>query len=150
MINFDKLWLTHIVNSVRVIYLFSTFCFTRSPLQVVKLSVNISRKRYQTRWFTSEWSSVLTVTIWRETKVKSVQTWLLWHGYDPIHLYFCGISFSRTCFQIAFNGNGNYDILACQNYYNRHIVKIWHVFEIFLSVLLLLGLRYHVGPSLLF
>ena len=28
---------------------------------------------FQTRWSRSEWSSLLTVTMWRETKVKSVQ-----------------------------------------------------------------------------
>ncbi len=41
----------------------------------------------------------------RWSRCVSRKTWLLWHGYDPIHLHFSAIRFSRTRFQIVFNGN---------------------------------------------
>ena len=41
---------------------------------------------------------------WTQHWCVSRKTWLLWHGYDPIHLHFSAIRFSRTRLQIVFNG----------------------------------------------
>ncbi len=84
---------------------------------------------FQTRWSRSEWSSLLTVTMWRETKVKSVQifksskTWLLWHGYDPIHHHFCAIRFSRTRFQIVFYGVSKSTWFVMDLLQSRNIIR---------------------------